>query len=65
MIVAYRKWGSEEELEKDPIKALLGYYTLSTGRQKTIRLWTTRREKLCETGKWRGREVRLWKRFGN
>ena len=27
MIVAYRKWGSEEELEKDPIKALLGYYT--------------------------------------
>ena len=27
MIVAYRKWGSEEELAKDPIKSLLGYYT--------------------------------------
>ena len=27
MIVAYRKWGSEEELAKEPIKALLGYYT--------------------------------------
>ena len=28
MIVAFRKWGSEEELAKDPIKTLLGYYTL-------------------------------------
>ena len=27
MIVAYRKWGSEDELAKDPIKTLLGYYT--------------------------------------
>ncbi len=27
MIVAYRKWGNEAELEKEPIKALLGYYT--------------------------------------
>ena len=27
MIVAYRRWGSEEELAKEPIKALLGYYT--------------------------------------
>ncbi len=27
MIVAYRKWGSEEELKKDPIKTLLSYYT--------------------------------------
>lgn len=27
MIVAYRKWGSEDELKKDPIKSLLGYYT--------------------------------------
>ena len=27
MIVAYRKWGSEDELKSDPIKSLLGYYT--------------------------------------
>ena len=27
MIVAYRKWGSEEELAHDPIKTLLKYYT--------------------------------------
>jgi arginyl-tRNA synthetase len=27
MIVAYRKWGSEEELANDPIKTLLAYYT--------------------------------------
>ena len=27
MIVAYRKWGSEEELKQNPIKTLLKYYT--------------------------------------
>ncbi len=27
MICAYRRWGSEEEVLKDPIRTLLGYYT--------------------------------------
>ncbi len=27
MIVAYRRWGSEEEVKKEPIKTLLKYYT--------------------------------------
>lgn len=27
MICAYRKWGSEEEVKRDPIKTLLKYYT--------------------------------------
>ena len=27
MIVAYRKWGNEEDVIKEPIKTLLGYYT--------------------------------------
>lgn len=27
LIVAYRKWGSEDELIKEPIKSLLGWYT--------------------------------------
>lgn len=27
MIVAYRMWGNHDELAKDPIKTLLGYYT--------------------------------------
>jgi arginyl-tRNA synthetase len=26
MIVAYRKWGNREDVEKEPIKSLLGYY---------------------------------------
>ncbi len=27
MIVAYRKWGNEEDVKRDPIKTLLSYYT--------------------------------------
>ncbi|MDR3242349.1 MAG: arginine--tRNA ligase [Clostridiales Family XIII bacterium] len=27
MIVAYRKWGNREDVERDPIKTLLSYYT--------------------------------------
>ena len=27
MICAYRKWGNREDVEKEPIKTLLGYYT--------------------------------------
>ncbi len=27
MIVAYRKWGNEEDVKRDPIKTLLAYYT--------------------------------------
>ena len=42
MIVAFRKWGSEEELAKDPIKTLL--VRLEAGEPEEVELWRKFRE---------------------
>ena len=64
MIVAYRKWGSEEELEKDPIKALLGYYTrFHREAENDPSLDDEAREAFVKLENGEEEEVRLWKRF--
>lgn len=64
MIVAYRTWGSEEELEKDPIKALLGYYTrFHREAENDPSLDDEAREAFVKLENGEEEEVRLWKRF--
>ena len=64
MIVAYRKWGSEEELEKDPIKSLLGYYTrFHKEAEEHPELNDEAREAFAKLEHGEEEEVTLWKRF--
>ena len=64
MIVAYRLWGSEEELEKNPIKSLLKYYTkFHEEAEKDPSLDDKARETFVRLENGEPEEVELWKRF--
>jgi arginine--tRNA ligase len=64
MIVAYRLWGSEEELEKNPIKSLLKYYTkFHEEAEKDPSLDDKARETFAKLENGEPEEVELWKRF--
>jgi len=64
MIVAYRKWGNEEELQADPIKTLLGYYTkFHEEDQKDPSLDDEARETFARLEAGEPEEVELWKKF--
>lgn len=64
MIVAYRKWGSEEELASDPIKTLLGYYTrFHDEAKKDPSLDDEARETFVRLEAGETEEVELWKKF--
>ncbi|MBR0373193.1 MAG: arginine--tRNA ligase [Mogibacterium sp.] len=64
MIVAYRKWGSEAELEKAPIQSLLGYYTkFHTEAEKDPSLDDEAREAFVKLEHGEPEETALWERF--
>lgn len=64
MIVAYRKWGSEEELAKEPIKSLLGYYTrFHEEAEEHPELNDEAREVFVKLEAGEPAEVELWERF--
>ena len=64
MIVAYRKWGSEEELAKEPIKALLGYYTKFHEEAKEHpELEDEARETFVRLEAGEPAELELWEKF--
>ncbi len=64
MIVAYRKWGSEEELAKDPIKTLLSYYTRFHEEAKNNpALDDEARETFVRLEAGEPEETELWKKF--
>ena len=64
MIVAYRKWGSEEELAKDPIQTLLGYYTKFHAEAKDHpELEDEAREAFVKLEAGAPEETALWKKF--
>lgn len=64
MIVAYRKWGSEEELASEPIKALLGYYTrFHKEAESNPALEDEARETFVKLEAGAEEETELWKKF--
>ncbi len=64
MIVAYRKWGSEEELKKNPIKTLLSYYTKFHEEAKTHpELDDEARETFARLEAGEAEELALWEKF--
>ncbi|HHW95123.1 MAG TPA: arginine--tRNA ligase [Mogibacterium sp.] len=64
MIVAYRKWGKEEELVKEPIKTLLGYYTkFHEEAEKDPSLDDEAREAFVRLEEGCEEEVELWEKF--
>ena len=64
MIVAYRKWGSEEELAEEPIKALLGYYTrFHKEAEADPSLEDEARETFAKLEAGAPEETELWKKF--
>ena len=64
MIVAYRKWGSEEELASEPIKALLGYYTrFHKEAENDPSLEDEARETFARLEAGAEEETALWKKF--
>ena len=66
MIVAYRKWGDESELEKDPIKYLLYLYTkFHKEADEDPTLDDEAREAFVKLEAGEPEEVELWKRFSD
>ena len=64
MIVAYRKWGNEEELKKNPIKTLLQYYTKFHQEAETHpELEDEARETFARLEAGEPEEVALWEKF--
>ncbi len=64
MIVAYRKWGNEEDLKKDPINTLLGYYTrFHREAEEDPSLNDEAREAFARLENGEEEEVKLWERF--
>ncbi|XVG95502.1 arginine--tRNA ligase [Eubacteriales bacterium KG127] len=64
MIVAYRMWGNEEDVEKEPIKTLLGYYTkFHEEAEKTPSLNDEARKTFTRLEKGGEEEVKLWQWF--
>ena len=66
MIVAYKKWGNAEELEKDPIKYLLYLYTkFHKEAEEDPSLDDQAREAFVKLEAGEEEEVRLWKWFSD
>lgn len=64
MIVAYRKWGNEEDVKREPIKTLLSYYTkFHEEAEKDPLLDEEARLTFAKLEKGEEEEVRLWKWF--
>lgn len=64
MIVAYRLWGDPDELAKDPIKTLLGYYTrFHREAEKDPSLDDKAREAFAKLEAGDEEEVALWQKF--
>lgn len=64
MIVAYRKWGSEDEVERNPIKTLLSYYTkFHIEAESDPSLEAEAREAFYKLEHGEEEEVRLWEKF--
>ncbi len=66
MIVAFRKWGNEDDLEKDPIKYLLHLYQKFHDEAKDDPSLDDRaREAFVKLEAGEEDEVRLWKKFSD
>lgn len=64
MIVAYRLWGNEEDVKKEPIKTLLGYYTkFHEEAEKDPSLNDEARKTFTRLEKGEEEEVKLWQWF--
>ena len=64
MICAYRKWGSEEDVKREPIKTLLSYYTkFHVEAEKDPSLNDEARAIFVALEKGEPEEVRIWKWF--
>ena len=64
MIVAYRKWGNEEEVKREPIKTLFGLYTrFHEEAEKDPSLDDEARSAFVKLENGEEDEVRLWKWF--
>lgn len=64
MIVAYRKWGNKEDVEREPIKTLLSYYTrFHDEAEKNPELDDEARRVFVKLENGDEEEVALWKWF--
>ncbi len=64
MIVAYRKWGNEEDVRRDPIKTLLSYYTkFHVEAEKDPDLDQEARDTFARLEKGEPEEKALWQWF--
>ncbi len=64
MIVAYRRWGSEEELKQEPIKSLLSYYVkFHEEAEKDASLEDEARAAFARLEHGEKEETELWQRF--
>lgn len=64
MIVAYRKWGNKEDVEREPIKTLLSYYTkFHEEAEKHPELEDEARETFVKLENGCEAELELWKWF--
>lgn len=64
MIVAYRKWGNEADLVKEPIKTLLSYYTkFHEEAEKDSSLDDEARETFARLEAGEPEEMQLWEKF--
>ena len=64
MIVAYKKWGNEEDVVKEPIKTLLGYYTkFHEEAEKDPSLDDEARDTFARLEGGAEEEYKLWKWF--
>ena len=64
MIVAYRHWGNEDDVKREPIKTLLGYYTkFHEEAEKNPAFDDEARETFTKLEHGEEEEVRLWQWF--
>lgn len=64
MIVSYRRWGNEEDVTKEPIKTLLGYYVkFHEESEKDPSLEEEARAVFTKLEKGEPEEIRLWQWF--
>jgi len=64
MIVAYRKWGNEEDVTREPIKTLLGYYVkFHEEAEKDPSLEDEARDVFTKLESGEPEETRLWQWF--
>lgn len=64
MISAYRRWGNKEDVEKEPIKTLLGYYTkFHEEAENDPSLEEEARQIFAKLEKGEPEEVELWQWF--